>query len=90
MIVSMTMRATEVSNRLDELERELEEVKRMTESEVCEKFSADSKGDYITTLEEEISALEEYRCEYDDDDYDMWDDHGFSSEYDYIRWRYGA
>ena len=54
----MTMRATEVSNRLDELERELEEVKRMTENEVCEKFNADSKDDYIATIEEEMTALE--------------------------------
>lgn len=86
----MTMRTTEVSNRLDELEGELEEVKGMPEAEVCEKFNADSKDDYIATLEEEMTALERYQCEYDDNDYDMWDDHGFASEADYVRWRYGA
>lgn len=84
------MRATEISDRLDELERELEEVKAMKESEVCEKFNVDSKPEYIAILEEEITALENYQCEYDDDDYDMWDDHGFASESDYVRWRYGA
>lgn len=84
------MRTTEISNHLDQLERELEEVKQMTENEVCEKFNADSKDDYIATIEEEMTALERYQCEYDDSDYDMWDDHGFASEADYIRWRYGA
>lgn len=86
----MTMRATEISNRLDELERELEEVKAMSEREVCEKFNVDSRTEYIAILEEEITALENCQCEYDDDDYDMWDDHGFASETDYIKWRYGA
>lgn len=86
----MTMRTTEISDHLDELERELKEVKSMPENEVCEKFNADSKDDYIAILEEEITALERYQCEYDDKDYDMWDDHGFASEADYTRWRYGA
>lgn len=85
----MTMRATEISNRLDELERELEEVKAMSEREVCEKCNVDSKDEYIAILEEEITALENFQCEYDDD-YDVWDDHGFANEADYIRWRYGA
>ena len=84
------MRTIEISNRLDELERELEEVKAMSEREVCENFNVDSKYEYIAILEEEITALERYQCEYDDDDYDMWDDHGFASEADYIKWRYGA
>ena len=83
------MRATETSNRLDELERELEEVKAMSEREVCEKFNVDSRTEYIAILEEEITALENFQCEYDDD-YDVWDDHGFANESDYIRWRYGA
>lgn len=87
----MTMRATEISNRLDELERELEEVKAMSEKEVCEKCNVDSKDEYIAILEEEITALESYQCEYDEnDDYDMFDDHGFANESDYVRWRYGA
>ena len=83
------MRATEVSNRLDELERELEEVKAMSEREACEKFNVDSRTEYIAILEEEITALENFQCEYDDD-YDVWDDHGFASEADYNHWRYGA
>lgn len=85
----MIMRATEVSNRLDELERELEEVKAMSEREACEKFNVDSRTEYIAILEEEITALENFQCEYDDD-YDVWDDHGFASEADYNHWRYGA
>lgn len=83
------MRATEISNRLDELEKELDEVKAMSEREVCEKFNVDSRTEYIAILEEEITALENFQCEYDDD-YDVWDDHGFANEADYIRWRYGA
>lgn len=83
------MRTTEINDRLNECYAELEEVKAMSEREVCEKFNVDSKTEYIAILEEEITALENYQCEYDDD-CDMWDDHGFASESDYVRWRYGA
>lgn len=75
--------------KLEELERELEDVNAMSESEVCEKFNVDSKAEYIEILEEEITALENCQCEYDDD-YEMWDGYGFANEADYIRWRYGA
>lgn len=84
------MRTTEISDHLDELERELEEVKRMTEKEACDTYMVNSKSEAIAIIEEEITAYERYQCEYDDEDYDMWDDHGFASEADYIRWRYGA
>lgn len=77
------------SEEIERLYDELEEVKQMTENEVCEKFNVDSRTEYIAILEEEITALENFQCEYDDD-YDVWDDHGFASEADYVRWRYGA
>lgn len=86
----MTMRTTEISDHLDELEKELEEVRGMTEKEACDAYMVNSKNEAIAIISEEITALERYQCEYDDDDYDMWDDHGFASEADYIRWRYGA
>ena len=77
------------SEEIERLYDELEEVKQMTENEVCEKFNVDSRTEYIAILEEEITALENFQCEYDDD-YDVWDDHGFASEADYVRWRFGA
>lgn len=49
----MTMRATEVSNKLDELYRELESVRGMSESEVCSKYNADCKQD----IEDIIDAV---------------------------------
>ena len=57
------MRATEVSNKLDELYRELESVRGMSESEVCSKYNADCKQDIEDIIEEEIEALKSYDCD---------------------------
>lgn len=63
------MRATEVSNKLDELYRELESVRGMSESEVCSKYNADCKQDIEDIIEEEIEALKSYDCDdYSEDD----------------------
>ena len=65
----MTMRATEVSNKLDELYRELESVRGMSESEVCSKYNADCKQDIEGIIEEEIESLRSYECDdYSEDD----------------------
>lgn len=65
----MIMRATEVSNKLDELYRELESVRGMSESEVCSKYNADCKQDIEDIIEEEIEALKSYDCDdYSEDD----------------------
>lgn len=65
----MTMRATEVSNKLDELYRELESVRGMSESEVCSKYNADCKQDIEDIIEEEIESLRSYECDdYSEDD----------------------
>ena len=82
------MRTIDISDKLDDCYRKLEEVKNMPEGEVCEKYNADSKSEIIAIIYEEIAALENYQTEYDD--YDIWDDHGFANEADYVRWRYGA
>lgn len=63
------MRATEVSNKLDELYRELESVRGMSESEVCSKYNADCKQDIEDIIEEEIESLRSYDCDdYSEDD----------------------
>lgn len=63
------MRATEVSNKLDELYSELESVRDMSESEVCSKYNADCKQDIEDIIEEEIEALKSYDCDdYSEDD----------------------
>ncbi len=63
------MRATEVSNKLDELYRELESVRGMSESEVCSKYNADCKQDIEGIIEEEIESLRSYECDdYSEDD----------------------
>lgn len=65
----MTVRATEVSNKLDELYRELESVRGMSESEVCSKYNADCKQDIEDIIEEEIESLRSYECDdYSEDD----------------------
>ena len=62
------MRATEVSNKLDELYRELESVRGMSE-EVCSKYNADCKQDIEDIIEEEIESLRSYECDdYSEDD----------------------
>ncbi len=63
------MRATEVSNKLDELYRELESVRGMSESEVCSIYNADCKQDIEDIIEEEIESLRSYECDdYSEDD----------------------
>lgn len=63
------MRATEVSNKLDELYRELESVRGMSESEICSKYNADCKQDIEDIIEEEIESLRSYECDdYSEDD----------------------
>lgn len=63
------MRATEVSNKLDELYSELESVRGMSESEVCSKYNADCKQDIEDIIEEEIESLRSYECDdYSEDD----------------------
>lgn len=62
------MRATEISNKLDELYSELDSIRGMKESEVCEKYNSDCKQDIIEVINEEIDALKSYDCDdyYDD------------------------
>lgn len=57
------MKLTEISNKLDELYNELESVRLMRESDVCEKYNSDCKQDIIEVIEEEIETLKSYECE---------------------------
>lgn len=69
------MRATEVSNKLDELYSELDSIRGMKESEVCEKYNSDCKQDIIEVIEEEIESLKSYECE----DYSEYDGMDYTS-----------
>ena len=66
------MRATEISNKLDELYNELETVRAMSEKEVSERYNADCKKDITELIEEEIEQVRNYEGEdwYDDDGMD--------------------
>lgn len=59
----MIMRATEVSNRLDNLYSEVESVKGMIEEDVQRAYNVDSKDEILAILYEEITALENYQGE---------------------------
>ena len=83
------MKPTEISKQLDELYTELHVVQNMHEETVCKRFNADSKEEYIEVLKDEIQALENYQGEDYDSDYDVWDDHGFASEADYLQYKFG-
>ena len=45
------------------------------------------KDTYLTNVEDYLLSLE--REIEEEEEYDMWDDHGFADEADYIRYRYG-
>ena len=84
------MRPLEISNQLDELYAELKQVQGMHAETVCKRFNADSKEEYIEVLKDEIQALENYEGEDYDSDYDVWDDHGFANEADFLQYKFGA
>lgn len=57
------MRTIEMSDRLDKCYNELEEVKAMSEEDVCKAYNAESKQEIIALIYEEITALENYQGE---------------------------
>lgn len=83
------MKPTEISRELDELYTELRVVQNMHEETVCKRFNVDSKEEYIEILKDEIQALENYQGEDYESDYDVFDDHGFANEADYLQYKFG-
>lgn len=75
----------------EELRNEIAEVESLTEREMQERFNTDDgKDEFLEFLHNELRIAEMHvREREDDEDYDEWDDHGFASEADYMRYRFG-
>ena len=81
-----------INKDLNQLYIELEEVARMPFKAVCKKYNSDSKNEIIAGLQAEIESLQNKLNEItsDEEDYDVFDDHGFANERDFNRWKHGA
>lgn len=75
----------------EELRNEIAEVESLAEREMQERFNTDDgKDEFLDFLRDELRIAETHvREREDDEDYDEWDDHGFASEADYMRYRFG-
>ena len=87
----MAMSKSYYEREAEELRNEIAEVESLTEREMQERFNTDeSKGEFLEFLHNELRIAETHvREREDDEDYDEWDDHGFASEADYMRYRFG-
>ena len=82
----------EIEQELDELYKDLNTAYNSDEETACLLFNTDTKAEAIQAITDEIDCHEDWLKAMDEEDvtYDLWDDHGFASEADYARWRYGA
>lgn len=82
----------EIEQELNELYRDLNTAYNSDEEIACLLFNTDTKTEAIQTIVDEIDCREDWLRKMDEEEevYDLWDDHGFANEADYIRWRYGA
>ena len=82
----------EIESELDKLYQELNVAHTSDEETVCKIFGSDSKKEAIRAITENIDFYEDLLKEMynENESYDLWDDHGFANEADYIHWRYGA
>ena len=62
------MRTCEIEDRLENAYIEMNEVKAMSEAEVCEAYNADSKDEIIALIQEEITAIDDNYENLPDDD----------------------
>lgn len=90
----MSMTRDRIEKGLNRLYGDLEKAEMANERSACILFGTDSKVEALQAINGEI---EYYECllgdldEQDEQDgYDLWDEHGFADEADYVRWRYGA
>lgn len=86
----MTMTRHEIEQTLNQLRKDLNTAYGCDEETARLLFSVDTKAEAIKAITEEIDFYEEALKKFDAPDYDLWDNHGFADEYDYMRWRYGA
>lgn len=87
----MAMDKSYYEREAEELRNEIAEVESLTEREMQERFNTDDgKDEFLEFLHNELRIAEMHvREREDDEDYDEWDDHGFASEADYMRYRFG-
>lgn len=86
------MNTKKIENQLNDLYKELKEVASMPGEDVCRKYNADGKGEIVASIQAEIESLQNELNEItsEDDEYDVYDDHGFANERDFNRWKHGA
>lgn len=87
----MAMDKSYYEREAEELRNEIAEVESLAEREMQERFNTDDgKDEFLDFLRDELRIAETHvREREDDEDYDEWDDHGFASEADYMRYRFG-
>ena len=87
----MAMDKSYYEREAEELRNEIAEVESLTEREMRVRFNTDDgKDEFLDFLRDELRIAETHvREREDDEDYDEWDDHGFASEADYMRYRFG-
>ena len=87
----MAMDKSYYEREAEELRNEIAEVESLTEREMQVRFNTgDGKDEFLEFLHDELRIAETHvREREDDEDYDEWDDHGFASEADYMRYRFG-
>ena len=82
----------EIEQELDELYKDLNTAYNSDEETACLLFNTDTKAEAIQVITDEIDCQEDWLKAMDEEEepYDLWDDHGFANEADYVNWRYGA
>lgn len=82
----------EIEQELDELYKDLNTAYNSDEETACLLFNTDTKAEAIQVITDEIDYQEDWLKAMDEEEepYDLWDDHGFANEADYVNWRYGA
>lgn len=88
----MTMTRYEIERELDELYGDLNLAYNGDERTVCLTFNVDTRAEAIQMTVDEIDIRERWLAELDgeEEQYDVYDDHGFANAADYAAWRYGA
>lgn len=80
----------EIEQELDKLYIDLDLAYNSDEQTACLIFNVDEKKEAIRAITDEIDIYEDLLKAKDEEQYDLWDDHGFANEADYVNWRYGA
>lgn len=76
-------------NEVVELQDDIEEIEAMTEEEMQMKYNTDdTKSDFLVFLKSELEIARKKLSGFIEDDYETVDC-GFSSESDYLRYKFG-